>query len=117
MFPRAISAGRVALGIGLLIRPHRLATLASFGGRCPANWLVRLLGGRMLAQSALELATGDRRVLRLSAAIDVLHAVSMLAVAARRTRYRRVALASAGLAGASAAALLAGRANPVGRVS
>ncbi len=100
--PRAASAGRGLLGIALLMLPNRCAALASFGGRRPAAWLVRLLGARMLAQSGLELASGSRRAIRLGAATDALHAASMLAVAVRRPGYRPVALASAGLAAASA---------------
>jgi len=105
---RAVSAGRLALAIGLLVRPERCASLVSFGGRCPAGWLIRLLGGRLLVQAGCELVTGSRRALRLGAAVDLLHAASMLAAAVRWPGYRRIALASAGLAGASAAVGLAG---------
>jgi hypothetical protein len=101
--PRAVSAGRGLLAIALLLLPNRCAALASFGGRRPAAWLVRLLGARMLAQSGLELASGSRRTIRLGAATDAVHAASMLVVAARRPGYRPAALASAGLAGACAA--------------
>ena len=105
---RAVSAGRLALAIGLLVRPRRCASLVSFGGRCPAGWLIRLLGARMLLQAGLELFRGSRRTLRLGAAVDALHAASMLAAAVRWPGYRRVALASAAVAGASAAVGLAG---------
>jgi hypothetical protein len=105
---RAVSTGRLALAIGLLVRPELCASLVSFGGRCPAGWLIRLLGGRLLVQAGYELATGSRRALRLGAAVDLLHAASMLAAAVRWPGYRRIALASAGLAGASAAVGLAG---------
>lgn len=104
---RALSFGRAGLALGLLLRPRRLAAAAGFGGRPPAAWLVRLLGTRMLAQSGLELARTTRQVLRAGAAVDALHAASMLAVAARRAGYRRGALVSAAVAAASAAATLA----------
>jgi hypothetical protein len=116
---RAISVGRAVLAGVLLVRPGRVASLASFGGRRPATWLIRVLGARMLAQSALELAEPSRRVIRLGAVVDATHAVSMLAAAARWPRYRRAALTSAGLAGASAvlAGSASGSASRTGRAS
>jgi len=108
--PRLVSAARAVLAIGLLVRPDRVASLVSFGARCPAPWLIRLLGGRMLAQSGVELAGNSRRLVRLGALVDALHSASMLAAAARWPRYRRVALASAGIAATSAAASFAGTA-------
>jgi hypothetical protein len=102
---RVFGAGRALLALGLLIRPDRAAAVV--GGRRPATWLVRLLGARMLAQSGLELARTTKPVLRTGAAVDALHALSMLALAVRWPRYRRGALASATVAAASAAAGLA----------
>lgn len=104
---QAVSGCRALLGVGLLAWPARLATVASFGGRPPAGWLVRLLGARMLAQSAVELARTTPTVVRLGAAVDALHAASMLAVAGRRPGYRHAALTSAAIAATSAAAGLA----------
>jgi hypothetical protein len=101
---RVISVARALLALGLLVRPDRIATLASFGGRLPAAWLIRLLGGRLLAQSGLELARASGPVVRFGAAVDALHAASMVAIALRRPRYRQVALASAAVAAASAVA-------------
>ncbi len=108
---QVVSGCRALLGIGLLAWPARLASVASFGDRPPASWLVRLLGARMLAQSAVELAHTNRTVVRLGAAADALHALSMLAVAGRRSGYRHAALVSAAIAAASAAAGLATRAS------
>ncbi|HEU5271628.1 MAG TPA: hypothetical protein VFU36_17005 [Jatrophihabitans sp.] len=112
--PRAVSVARAALAVGLLVRPGRVATLVSVGARCPAPWLIRLLGGRMLAQSGVELAGDSRRLVRLGAGVDALHSASMLAAALRWPRYRRVALASAGIAAASAVAAFAGTARAGG---
>ena len=114
MLPRAVSVARAALAVGLLVRPERVARLASRGARCPAPWLIRLLGGRMLAQSGVELAGDSRRLVRLGAGVDALHSASMLAAAVRWPSYRRVALASAGIAAVSAATAFAGTA-PAGR--
>lgn len=99
---RTVSAVRALLAVALLVRPDRVAALV--GGRRPAAWLVRLLGGRMLAQSGLELARTTRPVLRAGATVDALHALSMLALALGRPGYRRGALASATVAAASAVA-------------
>jgi len=104
---RAISIARALLALALLARPDRIAKAATFGGRLPAAWLIRLLGGRLLAQSGLELARTNRSVVRFGAAVDAVHAASMLAVAVGRPRYRKVALVSAALALASAAGGLA----------
>lgn len=99
---RWLSAGRAAFAIGLLTRPGRLAGAASLGGPLPPTWLIRLLGARMLVQSGLELVDTDRPVTELGVAVDAVHAASMLAVASRSRHYRRVTLASAVAATASA---------------
>src|SRR4051812_50116103 len=62
----------------------------------------------MLVQHGLVVAAPDRPVLAGSAAVDGLHAASMLAVAATSARHRRVALISAGIARAGALAPLPG---------
>lgn len=111
---QAVSGCRALLAVGLLAWPTRLATVASFGGRPPAGWLVRLLGARMLAQSAVELVRTTRTVVRLGAAVDAMHAASMLAVAVRRPGYRHAALTSAAIAGTSAAAGLVTSARATG---
>ena len=104
---QAVSGCRALLAVGLLGWPARLAAVASFGGRVPASWLVRLLGARMLAQSAVGLARTTPTVVRLGAATDAVHAASMLAVAGYRPAYRHAALTSAAIAATSAAAGLA----------
>jgi hypothetical protein len=111
LLPRAVSVARAVLAVGLLVRPERVARLVGRGARCPAPWLIRLLGGRMLAQSGVELAGDSRRLVRLGAGVDALHSASMLAAAVRWPSYRRVALASAGIAAASAATSFAGTAR------
>ncbi|MGY2082445.1 hypothetical protein [Blastococcus sp. SYSU DS0539] len=72
-----------------------------------------MLGARLVAQHAAVLVSPEPATLRLSAAVDGLHAASMLPVLAM-PRYRRAALASGGFAALSA---LAARrlAGPVGR--
>jgi hypothetical protein len=70
----------------------------------PPTRLVRLLGGRILAQYAVVIAAPDRPVVALSATVDGLHAASMLLAAATMPAYRRVTLISAGVSGAAAVA-------------
>jgi hypothetical protein len=104
---RAVSSGFAAAGLALLARPARVTRLAAAGGPLPPTWLVRLLGGRSVAQHGLVLLRPGRGVVLGGAAIDALHALSMVGAAAVWPQYRRPALASAGMAGASVALALA----------
>ena len=100
-------AGTVHAVIGsvLLIAPSRAATLVARGpGGAPPNWVIRLLGLRMVAQAGFELSHPTPEVLAASAGVDGVHAASMLPVLLS-SRYRRPALVSAGVALASAAGL------------
>jgi len=63
--------------------------------------LTRLLGARYAAQGALDLAVPHDR--RLDAAVELLHAGSMLALAGRSRSHARLALLSAAAATALAA--------------
>ena len=101
---RLLCAARGVWGLLLLVRPRQVSgTLAP---DFPANrsWIVRVLGGRVVAESAALLATSDRRVRLAAAGVDVVHAVSMLAFLLS-PRYRRAAMISGGAAAASALVL------------
>jgi hypothetical protein len=104
---RARVAGVAAGGWGLLLLTgtHRLV-----GGAPAAVVLVRLLGVRYLAQAAV-LTVARRPPVRIVRTVDVLHALSMVALAGS-ARYRRPASYSAAIALGLAA--LAG-ADPVPR--
>jgi hypothetical protein len=65
----------------------------------PPTWVVRLLGGRMLAQYVGVAVAPERTVVALSSAVEGGHAASMLLLAAARPASRRVGLVSAGIAG------------------
>jgi len=56
------------------------------------------LGTRLVVQSLVDLASG-RRAHRWDVAVELLHAASMLPVAAAWPRHRRSATASAAIAG------------------
>ncbi len=102
---RALGLQRCALGLGLLIAPGRVAGVVGGTGSAPPSWIGRVLGGRLLAQGGAELVRPRRRVMLAGTVVDCLHATSMLVPIVLSPRYRRVALASAGEAALSAAAV------------
>jgi hypothetical protein len=101
------AAGATA-GLTLLTRPQQVLDAVAPAFPRERAWLVRALGARMLVQHAVVLVRPEPAVLTSGAALDVLHAASMLPFVAS-ARYGRaarisaaVALASAVLAGAGA---------------
>jgi hypothetical protein len=78
--------------------------------------VVRVLGARQLTQAGLALAFPAEPLLGLGVGVDVLHALSMVPVAAAVPRWRRPALVSGLMAAAFAAAgVLAARRIPGNR--
>lgn len=100
---RIASAVGLAAGLALLVRAAPLAE--RLAPRFPQRrlWIARVLGARLVAQHVAVLVSPEPAALRLSAAVDGLHAASMLPVLAL-PRYRRAALVSGGFAAASALA-------------
>jgi hypothetical protein len=96
---RAPSAAGLAAGALLLLRPE--AALARLAPEYPRQrrWVVRLLGARLVAQHAAVLAAPRPGVVRASAAVDLLHAATMVPLL-RSARYGRAARISGGLAAA-----------------
>jgi hypothetical protein len=103
--PRNAALLRVLAGAGLtsggllLAQPRRIA-----GTLCPEfpadrDWVVRLLGVRLVVQYAVLLAVPVRPVALGASAVDAIHATSMLPWL-RHPLYRR----AAGISGAAAAA-------------
>lgn len=84
----------------LLAAPGRL--LRAGGGRDTPGVRagVRILGARHLAEAVVLACAHNRRPLRLITVIDLVHAASMVALAAASRRMRRDALLSAASAGA-----------------
>lgn len=105
---RVIGASSLALGLVMMARPERASRIVSGARRVPDGW-VRLLGARYLAQGAIQLSRPRPAVMAGSVVVDGLHALSMFALAAVRSDYRRPALISAitASAGATADALTA----------
>ncbi|HET8717918.1 MAG TPA: hypothetical protein VFM50_09220 [Nocardioidaceae bacterium] len=101
-----VERGRLALGAVELLAAHRVARLAGAADhRAGVTTTARVLGARHLAQ-----AVATRRVARTGrlttaqahragAAVDGLHALSMLGLAAVASGVRRPALCSAAVAG------------------
>ena len=108
-----LSALQAAVGAALVGRPDTASRLVASpypGGAAPPPEVVRVLGSRMIAQAGVVTATARRHprhlraVLRAGVGVDVLHAASMVVVAAWKPEYRRGALVSAVTATASAGA-------------
>lgn len=96
-----LSFVRAVWGGALLLAPDRALGFPSAPAR-EIRLVVRVLGVRQLAEAAV-LAREHRKVPpRWPIAVDLLHAASMLVVAAVRPRLRREALRSVALAGALA---------------
>jgi hypothetical protein len=71
--------------------------------------IVRVLGARQLLQAAITARRPTRRALELGAAVDALHAATMVAGASANVGPRRLTIASAATASAFAAAALVQR--------
>jgi hypothetical protein len=102
---RILAAGQLAGGGALLARPDRCAARAA--GReaaRPPTPIVRILGVRLASQGAAALLRPTRTIVLGGAAVDAIHAASMVGLAAVDGRYRRVALLSAAAAVAAGAA-------------
>ncbi len=100
---RAVGIGTGLAGGLLVLRPRQVAANMSGAGWTPPAWIVRFLGGRYLAQGAAETRWPTRDVLQAARAVDVLHALTIVAALAE-PRYRKAAGASLVLALTSAAA-------------
>ena len=106
---RVLAATGAAAGIALLTRPGSVTATVAPEFPAARLWIARVLGARLVAQHLAVLVSPEPAALRRSAAVDGLHAASMLPVLAL-PRYRRAALVSGGFAAVSAfgARLLAG---------
>jgi hypothetical protein len=86
----------------LVARPGDVLRAASAPAPRPARRVVRLLGARVVLQQVAVLAVPTRPLVLLGAAVDVLHAASMVGAAVAWPRYRRAAASGAVSASASA---------------
>jgi hypothetical protein len=119
---RATRAGACAAGawgLLLLTRPDDVAARLTPRDARPPRWAVRLLGARVAGQAAATLLLPVRDTVLAGAAVDALHAVSMLAATLHWPRLRWSLLTSAAVAAASAVLQTAAAppARPGGRSS
>lgn len=98
---QAVGAGSALYGALLLTAPA--AAVAAVGGALtpPPSGIVRVLGARQIGQGAVQLLRPAASTVVAGAAVDGLHALTMVAAAVRWPRYRRVAVASGAVAVAS----------------
>jgi hypothetical protein len=93
---RLLAAGRAATGLTLLIHPDTVlkAVLAPADQRSVvAHRVVRILGARLFVQAVIEAIRPTRTVLNLGAAVDGIHALTAVGLAALgERRWRRGAL-------------------------
>ncbi len=94
---RLLAGTGAAEGLALLARPDRVVDAL-----CPElprsrRWAVRLLGARLVVQHAAVLAVPEARTVRIGAAVDLLHAASMVPLAGSAP-YRRAAVISGAVA-------------------
>lgn len=101
---RSLAIGRCVTAAGLLLWPDRAVRTFAAGRHAPSAGLVRLLGARLFVQGAMQFTRPDRRIAIEGAAVDSVHAASMIAAAALLPAYRRIAAVSAGEAALSAVA-------------
>ena len=93
---RPVDVLRLSLGTVALTAPGRVLPAAA-----DTRWsrgFTRILGARYVVQSAFGLADRRRWVPATDAAIDLVHALTMVGLAGVSARHRRVALVSAGAA-------------------
>jgi hypothetical protein len=99
---RVSAVERCLIGTLLLARPDTVTALIAADEPQPPAWLVRVLGGRLLTQGLLEYARPHPFVVLAGAAVDSVHAASMIGAAMVWPAYRRTATASAAEATLSA---------------
>lgn len=95
------AAARATWGAVLLAAPDAvfaLATRPRSDAPRRAGVVLRVLGARQLVQSALVSLRPRRRVLTASAAVDAVHALTCLVLAALDPRWRRPVLLDAAVA-------------------
>lgn len=95
------AAAGVTAGVVLLTRPQQVLDAVDPAFPRARRWVVRALGARMLVQHGAALARPEPGVLTAGAAVDALHAASLVPFLGS-ARYGRAARISAAVALASA---------------
>lgn len=108
---RGATAARLVIGGICLTAPRQVLSLVGGLDRDESDTrpIVRVLGARLVLQAGVDVAVGPRTRV-VDVVVDLAHAASMVAAAARWPTHRRTALVSAALAGGTAVLdLAAGR--------
>ncbi len=97
---------RLAWGAVELASPGMLASLVRLGRPLDRSerMVIRVLGVRQVGQGVASQLRPSAETTRLGLRVDLLHAASMVGLAIISRRHRRLALASAGIAGGLAGA-------------
>jgi hypothetical protein len=114
-----VTARRAAWGVALLTVPGPVLRAIERTDHTRAQRVVaRVLGIRNVLQAAVVASVGGRSIRRRGAAVDAIHVLTSLGMAAASHRWRRLALADAAIAAGLAAAGVraAGQAEPAERV-
>ena len=106
---RPVDLARVGAGVLALARPGWLVRATGSSDGAWTRRVTRALGARYLLQAGAGLALHRPWVAEVDGAVDLVHAASMLPVAVALPAQRRLALTSAAVAVACAAADLRGR--------
>ena len=106
---RPVDLARLALGSAALLRPGLFLRWGRADDDPVVRRAVRVLGGRYVVQSAAGLVLRRAWVPDVDAAVDLVHAATMLGLAAVAPDHRRLALLSAVIAVGFAGADLEGR--------
>lgn len=93
--PRPVDLARLALGAIAVTAPDRVLTVTRARGGTGPRRAVRILGARYVVQSGAGLLLARPWTPRADAAVDAVHAVTMLGAAARWPAHRGLALLSA----------------------
>jgi hypothetical protein len=100
----SLTVGRMAVGLGLLVRPEAGARLLGARVDPRSRLVIRALGARHVLQAAVLAGMPSRRAARRGVAVDLVHACSAAALALVDRQRRRPALIDAGVATAFAVA-------------
>ncbi|MBJ7452917.1 MAG: hypothetical protein JHC71_12670 [Blastococcus sp.] len=100
---RLHAAAGITTGLALLFHPDRILEILAPEFPQERRWLVRAFGARVLVQDAAVLLRPEPAVVVAGAAVDVLHALSMLPFLGS-ARYGRAARISGGVSAGAAVA-------------
>lgn len=95
---QAVGAGSTVYGALLLTAPRAVVAAVGAGSTPPPSLIVRVLGARQLGQGLALLIRPLPSTVAVSAVVDGLHALTMVAAAARWPGQRRAAVVSGGVA-------------------